>query len=398
MQRFFVWSLAVFNVLLILIRLWAGIAGINPVPMLVAEAAGFVLVTILFSVMGALIVVRTDGNRVGWLMLLLGFVLADPFRTYLELNFAALTGELSPSMYFAIWTQGWFYFVILYAVFLILLQFPDGRPPTPRWNWVRVISLLTFGQYVLVYTFQPQYGDANLLIDNPIALLPISAEETISGPLFGLGLIFLAISSLVSIFIRYRRAGPQVRAQIKWLLYAGAFSFAAIAYRLATYDPGSQNWTDYLLILALLAITLSISIAILRYRLYDIDLLIRRTLQYALLTGILGLVFFGSIVILQSLFQGLTGSRESPLITVFSTLLIAALFNPLRVRTQNWIDRRFYRVKYDAEKALADFALSARDEVDIQLLTSKLFQVVTDTLQPEDVQFLLSLPPEDEIS
>lgn len=395
MQRYIAWTLAVINSLLVLFRFIADILGLIPFSGLFAEVVGYTLTAILFSILGALIVVRTDGNRIGWLMLLLGFALADPFRTFIEFNSASLLGELSSVLYFAVWSQGWFFFLIIYTVFLIILYFPDGHPPTPRWNWVVIIAFLGFLQFILVYTFQPQWGDTSeFLIDNPFALLPVEAAESIFLWPFGLGMFFLGISSLVSIFIRYRRAGPQVRAQIKWLLYAGAFSFSAIAYRLVTYDPGKQDWTGYLLTLALLGISLAIAIAILRYRLYDIDIIIRRTLQYALLTGLLGLVFYGSIVFLQGVFQTVSGDSDSPLITVLSTLLIAALFNPLRKRTQNWIDRRFYRGKYDMEAALTDFAETARNEVDINLLTSKLIRVITSTMQPEDVNLLLKSPPE----
>ena len=220
----------------------------------------------------------------------------------------------------------------------------------------------------------------------------MSAEETISGLLFGLGLIFLGISSLISIFVRYRRSGSLVRAQIKWLLFAGVISFSAIGYRLATYNPERSDWTDYLLIFSLLFLVMSISIAILRYRLYDIDIIIRRTLQYALLTGILLLVFLGGVVILQAVFLRVTGSRDSPLVTVISTLLIAAIFNPVRARTQNWIDRRFYRTKYDGEKALTEFAEITRDQVDLDHLAESLLDLSQGTIQPQHVSLWLSEP------
>jgi peptidoglycan/LPS O-acetylase OafA/YrhL len=212
--------------------------------------------------------------------------------------------------------------------------------------------------------------------------------------MFGLGMIFLMAASLVSIFVRFRRAGPRMRAQIKWLLFAGIIAFVAIGFNLALYDPQVSNWTDYLMSAALIVLTASISIAILRYRLYDIDLLIRKTLQYTLLTGILALVYFGGVVVLQSLFQGVSGGGDTPLVTVLSTLLIASLFNPLRRRTQKWIDRRFYRSKYDVETALTDFAETARDEVEMQQLASKLIQVVVHTMQPEDVRIYLKSPDE----
>jgi len=391
MKRYFVWALVIFNSLIGFTRLIGSATGSLGDNFSITEMISIVIVIVAFSVLGAIIILRAEGNRVGWLMILLGFVLADPFATYLAFNAVAVQTQPSFLFYFAFWTQGWFFFLILYSIFLIILHFPNGHPPSPRWNLINVISIITLGQYILVYTFQPKFGDSTLFIDNPLAALSISAEETLSGVLFGLGLILLALSSLISIFVRFRRAGPVERSQIKWLLFSGTVSFVAIGYRLATYDPGVSDWTDYLLTIALLSVAVSISIAILRYRLYDIDIIIRRTLQYALLTGLLALVYFGSVVVLQSLVENLTG-EQSPIVIVLSTLAIAALFNPLRTRVQDFIDRRFYRKKYDAEQALAQFAITARDEVELSQLTSALLGIVEETMQPEQVFLWLQHP------
>ncbi|MFN2152207.1 MAG: hypothetical protein ACK2T5_11460 [Anaerolineales bacterium] len=384
MKRYFVWALVIFNSLIGFTRLIGSVIGLMGGSFSFTETVSFVIVIVAYSVLGAIIILRAEGNRVGWLMVLLGFVLADPFATYLAFNAVALQTQPSFFVYFAYWTQGWFYFVIIYTIFLIILHFPNGYPPSPRWNLINLISITTLGQFILVYTFQPKYGDSTLLIDNPIAVLSVSADDTLSGVLFGIGLILLALGSLISIFVRFRRAGSIERSQIKWLLFSGIVSFVSIGYRLETYEPGVSDWTGYLLTIALLSVAISISIAILRYRLYDIDLIIRRTLQYALVTGLLALVYFGSVVILQSLVENLTG-EQSPLVIVLSTLAIAVLFNPLRTRVQDFIDRRFYRKKYDAEKALAQFAAAARDEVDMDKLSGALLNVVEETVQPDKV-------------
>ena len=176
MKRYFVWTLVIFNSLIGFTHLIANLTDSIDDNFSFTEIVGFVIVIIVFSVLGAIIILRDEGNRVGWLMILLGFVLADPFATYLAFNAVALQTQPSFLLYFAIWTQGWFFFLIIYAIFLIILHFPDGHPPSPRWNLINVISLITLGQFILVYTFQPKIGDSTLFIDNPIAVLSVSEE------------------------------------------------------------------------------------------------------------------------------------------------------------------------------------------------------------------------------
>jgi hypothetical protein len=137
-------------------------------------------------------------------------------------------------------------------------------------------------------------------------------------------------------------------------------------------------------------IPITVGFAVLRYRLYDIDLIIRKTLVYGALSATLGLVFFGGVALLQRVFGGITGTEDSPVAIVISTLMIAALFSPLRRRIQDFIDRRFYRQKYNAEQALADFTATARNETDLDALSSKLVEVVSQTMQPERVTVWLA--------
>jgi len=189
--------------------------------------------------------------------------------------------------------------------------------------------------------------------------------------------------------VRFRRARGVEREQIKWLFYAGAIFvvFYMPSFIGNTYSQAENFW-NLLLPIGMSTFPIAIVIAILRYHLYDIDLIIRKTLQYALLTGLLALVYFGSILLLQSLVENLTGV-QSPVVIVISTLIIAALFNPLRIRVQDFIDRRFYRKKYDAEQALAQFTATARDEVELDRLNAALLQVVEETMQPEKISLWL---------
>ena len=200
-------------------------------------------------------------------------------------------------------------------------------------------------------------------------------------------------ASVVSLFMRYRRAQYVEREQIKWLLFAGAFF--VVVYGLTFFLSSAEECrldnglTNLLLVLSILAFPIAIAIAILRYQLYDIDIIIRKTLVYTLLTALLGLVYFGSVILLQRLFGRLTGVAQSPLAVVVSTLVIAALFTPLRRRIQDWIDRRFYRKKYNAQQVFAQFALTARDQTDLDALTAELAHVVQETMQPKQVSVWL---------
>jgi hypothetical protein len=197
--------------------------------------------------------------------------------------------------------------------------------------------------------------------------------------------ILLIIICVASVFVRYWHAAAVEREQIKWLMYAGGL-FAVLYIPDLGMNLTSEVWNitdigNLLFPVMILAIPTGIGIAILRYRLWDIDVIIRRTLVYGALTGTLALVYFGLITVLQGILSTIS-SQQSTISIVLSTLAIAALFNPLRTRLQNFIDQRFYRSKYNAEQALATFSRTARDEVEMERLTSELLGVIQETMQP----------------
>ncbi|MBE2224805.1 MAG: hypothetical protein IAF02_24910, partial [Anaerolineae bacterium] len=211
-----------------------------------------------------------------------------------------------------------------------------------------------------------------------------------------LGTLGMMVASIISlIHAGFTQRDAVSRAQMRWVM--GGFSLG-LGLFMINFPMAFGLITDPLLINIALAVTnlpfiiigVSLSIAVLRYRLYDIDVIIRKTLVYTVLTGLLALVYFGTVVLLQSL-VGQATNEQSPLIIVFSTLLIAALFTPLRQRVQASIDRRFFRKKYDAQQVLAQFAQTARDETDMAALQVELLRVVQETMQPEGVS--LWLPP-----
>jgi hypothetical protein len=232
-----------------------------------------------------------------------------------------------------------------------------------------------------------QGGDAGGIY-NPLGVegLP-NVEKPIQTLLFVLMLI-----SAASLFVRLVRASGVERQQLKWFTYVSALSASSVILTYTISEAIGSVWLrwagEVMLVVALLGTPIAMGIAILRYRLYEIDLLINRTLVYGSLTAILAALYFGGIVLLQRLFVALTGEK-STLAVVASTLVIAALFTPLRRRIQSFIDRRFYRSKYDARKTLEAFSVKLRDETDLQTLNNDLVGVVRETMQPAHVSLWL---------
>ncbi len=209
-------------------------------------------------------------------------------------------------------------------------------------------------------------------------------------------MVFMLVVALLAATAHnlWRVHDPVVRAQVGWVAVgiSSPVVFMLIPSSLVSLiSPAlvSSTLSNWMFNLGSLLLPICFGIAITRYRLFDINLIVRKTLQYSLLTGVLGLVYFGNVVVLQQFFRSLTGNVESPIIIVISTLVIAALFNPLRRRIQDFIDRRFYRHKYDAEHALARFAAIARDEVDLDEISQNLLAVTRETIQPESVKLWL---------
>jgi hypothetical protein len=350
---------------------------------------------IMFVLVGALIVSRQPRNLIGWLLLVpsLSDILSVSAAAYLQV--AAVE---SPGANFlilaALWFRNWDWWGLIGPSLMIFLLFPTGRLLSPSWRWVVVALALVFAYFVIVIALQTHLSDpeTHLSRANPIGVISDPLEDSEAFPAvllpFLLGLVACAALSVASLVVRYRRAGPVERAQIKWLLYPGVVLAALYALNVAIRALNS-DWFGVIFSLTLSAIPAAIAIAILRYRLWDIDVVIRRTLIYSILTGLLALTYFGAVLVLQNVFRVLTGQEQNSLAAVLSTLAIAALFGPLRSRVQRAIDRRFFRSKYDAARALGGFAASARDETNLESLSAQLVRVVDDTMQPEIVSLWL---------
>ena len=217
------------------------------------------------------------------------------------------------------------------------------------------------------------------------------AGETISIIRGLVPFLFLTnVPAFLSLVIRYGRASGVERQQIKWFAYASALLVFLIMLDSLGIDL-SEVWNNVLTTVSGTAINVAVGLAILRYRLYEIDIIINRTLVYGTLTGTLALVYFGGVTATQTLLRTLTDRQELPqLVLVASTLVIAALFNPFRRRIQSFIDRRFYRRKYDARKTLEAFSAKLRDETDLEALNDDLVGVIRETIQPAHVSLWLS--------
>ena len=234
--------------------------------------------------------------------------------------------------------------------------------------------------------------EASRLEDFPQIMNPYGIDSPIVTMVEVVAAILAAasmVASAVSLLVRMRRAGRVERQQIKWLAYGGAVAVGAVFVGgvISIWSPGAGTGV---IGFGLLGVPISTGVAIARYRLYDIDIVINRTLVYGALTAALVAGYFGGVATLQALFRALTGQEQQPqLAIVVSTLAIAALFDPLRRRIQSLIDRRFYRRKYDARKTLEAFSVKLRDETDLEALNEDLVGVVRETMQPAYVSLWL---------
>src|SRR5215210_5210134 len=331
-----------------------------------------------YAVIGATIASRLPNHPIGWICCAIGLIAAlDHFGgEYAVYALLALPHSL-PGGEAMLWLQGCFWMLFIGLIVFLLLLFPTGRLPGTRWRPFAWVS----GAVISVGVVWSSVISPTVDLNAPPSPVQLSV------PLLG----GVAAASLV---VGRRGVSGVERQQIKWLLYVGPIMFVASGLHIGFYyfwlPEGSWGlWaSDLLVIVGGLSVPIAIGVAILRYRLYEIDLIINRTLVYGALTVLLVALYFGGIVVLQRVFVTLTG-QQSTLAVVASTLLIAAMFTPLRRRIQSFIDRRFYRRKYDARKTLETFSAQLRNETDLEALRGDLVDVVRETMQPTYVSLWL---------
>jgi hypothetical protein len=345
-----------------------------------------------FSTVGAVVVSHWHPrNPMGWMFCVVGLLFAAVHfvAEYAIYALLAEPGSL-PAGEPAAWVCSWLFAPQLGLSGLLALLFPNGRLPSARWRWFVWFSVLSILLATVMAALSPGKIDIGLgSIHNPLG---IERLPNVYKPAEGLllSLILIAGGSQV---VRLRRAGGVERQQIKWFAYAILVTASGVFLKdiipVALSGARWLQWVGFVpLVVGAVSIPIAMGVAILRCRLYEIDILINRTLVYGSLTLLLVALYFVGIVVLQRLFVLLTG-EDSTLVIVASTLMIAALFNPLRHRIQSFIDRRFYRRKYDAAKTLEGFSLKLRDETHLAALSDNLVGVVRETMQPAHVSLWL---------
>jgi hypothetical protein len=354
----------------------------------------FLLAFAAFMAVGVVIVAHRPSNAIGWIFSAIGLLTATG---WLATEYAARANlgrpDALPGAVLAAWYTSWFWYPTLALVLVFpLLLFPTGRLPSARWRPVAVAAAAATVGITALWALKPTLQDEeHYTVRNPIGLawVPQDPDQTAVGAvLYGLLLISMVAAGL-SLVLRFRRSHGVERQQLKWFTYAGALlilSLLASDYLL----PESSN-LDVLAGLIIALVPVAAGIAILRYRLYDIDRLINRTLVYGALTAVLGAVYAAVVLVLGQRFGG--GGAEPPSWAVAgATLAVAALFQPARRRIQAVVDRRFARRKYDAAKTVEAFSARLREEIDLDTLSAELLAVVNQTMQPTRVSLWLRPP------
>ncbi len=360
----------------------------------------FVVLSCGFAIVGALVARREPKNAVGWLLLTIAVAFAE--QGFLD---AYVRDPRLPGIVVMAWFAGWSWYVWLYLSALALpLIFPNGRLLSRRWRPVLWVA----GAALALSVLSEGLGEGRLDVDSPE---PIHNPLGVGGPIGdvidaagALGNVLAAtgfVLGAVSLALRLRRSRGRERLQVKLFAYVGVLALASLV--LAMVDviagPSAPTWVHVLgavgwtsaLGLIVIGVPAAVGVAILRHRLYGIDVVINRTLVYAALTATLVATYLGSVLVFRLLLSPLTG--DSDLAVAGSTLAVAAAFRPARSRIQRLVDQRFYRSRYDASRTLETFATHLRDELDLEALGTDLRRVVRDTMQPAHVSLWLRGSP-----
>jgi hypothetical protein len=378
------WALCILSITLALASVaLAGFNGENLLELVANHHAIGILNALVLPLIGALIVVGDRHHLLAWLLILAGAFLAvyNLAAQYAPLALGLTSRRLSlPGGDLASWLTSWTNVpgIVILAVFLILL-FPDGRPPSRRWRpvaWAGAV-ILAVPTAILAVGYWPLRG--------PQLITQEGSQPPLVGAMFWTafqGALLLGAISVVALVMRFRRAGAVQRQQIKWFAYGAALSIPLSLF------PEARPYGPYLEFLGTVLLLAGLGLGIFRYRLWDIDRLVNRTLVYGLLTTVLGAVYAGLVLVLGQLFGGI-GTETPSWAVAGATLAVAALFQPARRRIQQTVDRRFNRRKYNAAKSIEAFSIRLRDQVDLDTLSAELLAAVDQTMQPASASLWL---------
>lgn len=328
---------------------------------------------------GALIALRRPRNPVGWLLATSALLVVLAFFADLYARYGVVTAPGSlPGARTMYWLSNWPWIGMFGGVLFAALFFPDGRLPSRRWLPFAWAAAAFFSFTTVVFAFAPVVDPPHPELVNPFGVEALRGVAEFLESTIGFGIFLILLSgTILSLAARFRRSRGAERQQLKWV--ASAVAVAVAGFVIADAMPDGIL-ADLALGAAHLALPLAIAVAMLRYRLYDIDVLINRTLVYGAVSAALVVTYFGGVILLQPLLRPLTSGSE--LAIAGSTLLVVAIFQPLRRLVQDAIDRRFYRAKYDAGRAVDRFSARLRDQVDLDSLSGELLAIVDDTVKP----------------
>ena len=384
------WS--VWAVTMALTVIASGCDALHPLPARLAEQDGnsLDLVTgltfiIAFATVGALLAWKKPGNPIGWLLSGSGLAYALGGVSEMLIHFPGM-------MTLGNWL-GWTWLVGLGLCVFVVLLFPAGRLPSRRWRPVAWAAGAALAGWVLGNAFAPTITSASQPLSNPVGVS--GAPGKIFAVMAGVSAALIAataLAALLSLVFRYRKAQAAERAQLRWLVYAGALTAAAVVAGLLAAQIVGTNSTITNLQNALgsgaaALVPVAIGIAVLRYRFYDIDRIISRTVAYAIVTGLLVGVYAGLVLLATRVLR-----VHTPVAVAAATLAAAALFNPVRRRVQHQVDRRFNRARYDADQIAAAFAARLKDTVDLSSVRDDLTGIVAHALEPAHVSVWISRP------
>ncbi|HEU4398247.1 MAG TPA: hypothetical protein VFU54_10490, partial [Actinomycetota bacterium] len=350
--------------------------------------SGLVLAFAAFMAVGAVIVAHRPGNAVGWVFSAIGLLTATGVLATEYAGYVSRTRPGSPpGVVLAAWYTSWWWYPTLALVLVFTpLLFPTGRLLSTRWRPVLVVTAAATAAIITLSAVQPTLQDEDHPVRNPIGLagVPDPEEGALGVVLFGL-LLLCSVAAVISVVLRFRRSRGVERQQLKWFTYAAAL----MSLFLVLTDLLPQSGVvDVLYGLIVALVPVAAGVAVLRYRLYDIDRLVNRTLVYGALTALLGAIYAGVVLVLGQLFGGVGGNPPSWAVAG-ATLAVAALFQPGRRRTQAVVDRRFNRRKYDAAETIQAFSTRLRDQIDLDTLSAELLAVVDQTMEPTRVSLWL---------